>query len=294
VTLLTVPNLSEGRNGALVDRLGLAFEAAGAERLDTHSDPIHNRSVFTLAGEPEMLVGGIGAGAEAATKAIDMRDHVGAHPCIGALDVAPLVWLEETDIEPAEQTARDVAEALANIGIPVFFYGGLASSPERAERAFFRSGGLAKLRERMAEGLAPDFGPSQPHPTAGAALVTARPPIAAFNLRLATEDGDAARLIASQLRESGGGPAGVRAIGIEMRDGTVQVSTNVHDPIAMPLREVVDRVRQLAEPHGIEVASAEIVALVPAAAMAGFPDDLPLPGFDPARHLIESRIAASG
>src|SRR5690349_4038466 len=143
-----------------------------------------------------------------------MRRHEGAHPCVGALDVCPVVWPEEHQSEQARALAVAVARGIARLGIPVFLYGELASTPERAERSHFRRGGLAELTERMSAGeLAPDFGPGQPHPTAGATLVTARPPLAAFNVVLGTADAEVARAVAAQLRESGGGIAGVRAVG---------------------------------------------------------------------------------
>ncbi|CAN5557761.1 glutamate formimidoyltransferase [soil metagenome] len=251
--LLAVPNVSEGRDTDLIERLGDSFATQEVVLLDTHSDGTHNRSVFTLAGPASSIAAAVASGARVALEAIDMNDHEGAHPCIGAVDVAPVVWLGEEGIEPARTEALAAAQAIAELGVPVFLYGELASSPERSERAFFRRGGLQRLRERMASGLLPDSGPSEPHPTAGATLVTARAPIAAFNMALDTGDSDAARLISSQLRESGGGLPGVRAIGIEMRDGTVQVSTNVHDPLEVHLAEVVAKTRKLAEPHGLAV-----------------------------------------
>jgi glutamate formiminotransferase/glutamate formiminotransferase/formiminotetrahydrofolate cyclodeaminase len=173
----------------------------------------------------------------------------------------------------------------------VFLYGELASEPERRERAYFRSAGLEALGTRMRAGeLRPDRGPDEPHPTAGATLVTARPPLAAFNLELEGASLAAAREVAAGLRESGRGLPGVRAIGLEFGE-RMQVSTNVHDPIAVPLAQVVARTAELAETHGARVSAAEIVGLVPAAALEGFPPDLPLGGFDPARGVIEERLA---
>jgi glutamate formiminotransferase len=141
--------------------------------------------------------------------------------------------------------------------------------------------------------LMPDMGPDSPHPRAGATLITARPPLAAFNLEVEAE-GDpvgTARTVAGALREAAGGLPGVRAIGIDLGDGHAQVSTNVHDPIAVPLAEVVAGARDLAAGAGGRIVAAEIVGLVPQAALSGFPDDLPIPGFDPAHGVIENRIA---
>jgi glutamate formiminotransferase/glutamate formiminotransferase/formiminotetrahydrofolate cyclodeaminase len=175
----------------------------------------------------------------------------------------------------------------------VFLYGELAAEPERRERAYFRDGGLERLTERMGSGeLYPDFGPELPHPTAGATLVTARPPLAAFNVVLDTGDAEVARAVAAGLRESGGGLGGVRAIGVDLA-GRAQVSTNVHDPIEVPLAAVVERIRELAAEHGAAPTSAEIVGLVPEAALAGFPEDVPLPELDADGQVLERRLSES-
>jgi glutamate formiminotransferase / 5-formyltetrahydrofolate cyclo-ligase len=288
--LLAVPNFSEGRDRSLIDRISTEF-ASGAELLDTHSDSLHNRTVLTLAAPAPDLGDALGRGAEACIGGIDMKAHDGAHPCVGALDVCPVVWLDEEDREAAVAEALAVATSIAAGGVPVFLYGELASSPERRERAFFRAGGLARLAERMAAGeLTPDLGPSSPHPSAGATLVTVRPPLAAFNLEIEGIRFDVAQGAAAGLRESGGGLPGVRAIAIDRGGERAQISTNVHDPLAVALAQVVDRVRKLIGPAGGQVAAAEIVGLVPQAALVGFPEDVPIPGFDPRRHVIEARL----
>jgi glutamate formiminotransferase len=295
MSLLAVPNVSEGRDSGRVAELEAAF-AAGAKLLDSHTDAVHNRSVFTLAGEPGSLARALLDGAAAAVREIDMGRHKGAHPCIGALDVCPVVWVTERDRDAAAQEARDVARRLGTeLAVPVFLYGELASSPRRRERSFFREGGLVELRSRMGTGeLRPDFGPAEPHPSAGATLVTARPPLAAFNVELDTGDMDVAREVAAELREGGGGLPGVRAIAVALDPDRVQVSTNVHDPVAVPLGRVIEEVRRLARIHGPALpVAAEVVGLVPGVALEGLPDDLPLPGFDPARHVIE-RVLAGG
>jgi glutamate formiminotransferase len=289
--LLAVPNFSEGRDEAKVAAISAAF-ATGAAVLDSHSDPIHNRSVLTMEAPAGSLAGALVAGARACVEAIDMTAHEGAHPCVGALDVCPVVWLREADRDPARHEALEAARMIAGeSGVPVFLYGELASDPRRAERSFFRQGGLLELRRRVTSGeLAPDFGPAEPHPTAGATLVTARPPLVAFNITLEGADRDIGREVAAGLREAGGGPPGVRAIAIDLGDGTLQISTNVHNPVAVPLAEIVEQVRGLAGRRGARPASAELIGLAPEAALAGYPDDVPLQGFDPARHVIERRI----
>jgi glutamate formiminotransferase / 5-formyltetrahydrofolate cyclo-ligase len=290
--LLAVPNFSEGRDPGRIEVISTAF-ATGAALLDTHSDPLHNRTVLTLSGPSDSLAAALASGARACVEAIDMRRHEGAHPCIGALDVCPVVWLRAEDREAARNEALAAARGIAaEARVPVFLYGELASHLSRRERAFFRAGGLVELRRRLNSGeLQPDFGPAELHPSAGATLVTARPPLAAFNVELEGAGIAATREIADRLRESGGGLPGVRALGIDLgREGRTQVSTNVHDPIAVPLAQVIDRVGELAAARGARPVAAEIVGLVPEASLEGFPEDPPLTGFDPAQHVIERRL----
>ncbi|HEX3735312.1 MAG TPA: hypothetical protein VHU86_09170 [Solirubrobacterales bacterium] len=292
-SLLAVPNLSEGRD---LDRLAILERAfgRGAALLDRHTDGDHDRTVFTLAAGRGPLMDALVAGAEEALETIDMATYAGAHPAIGALDVCPLVWLDPADRDAARTEAIAVATQIGGLGVPVFLYGELAREPGRAERAYFRNGGLSELWLRMESGeLRPDFGPGLPHRHAGATLVTARPPLAAFNVELDSGDVEVARSVAAGLRESGGGLPGVRAIGLLLSSGRAQVSTNVHDPFAVPLAAVVERVRDLAAALGARPLEAELVGLAPAAALAGYPRDVPIRGFDPARHLIERRLVAA-
>jgi glutamate formiminotransferase len=285
---LAVPNFSEGRDAGAIASIAAAF--AGAELLDRHTDAVHNRTVLTLSAPRAALARALVAGARDCIERIDMNAHSGAHPCIGALDVCPIVWPSEAEREAARELALAVAPQIADLGVPVFLYGELAASPQRRERSWFRRGRLAELRRRMESGeLTPDFGPPAPHPTAGATLVTARPPLAAFNLELDTDDVDVARAIAARLRESGGGPAGVRAVGIRLTD-RAQVSTNIHDPVAVPLAVVTAAAGELAAEHGARIVAAEVVGLVPEAALRGLSEDLPLGGFDPDLHVLERRL----
>ncbi len=289
---LAVPNFSAGRDGETIDAITAAFET-GAELLDRHTDAVHNRTVLTLVAPGPDLAAGLVAGAAACVELIDLRAHDGAHPHVGALDVCPLVYPSPEGREEARALAREVADAIAALGVPVFLYGELAAAPERAERAYFRRGGPAALAERMRAGeLDPDRGPREAHPSAGATLITARPPLAAFNLELDTSDVEVARAVAARLREEGGGPAGVRAIGVDLA-GTAQVSTNIADPAAVPLGVVIERVRELAAQHDAAPVAAEVVGLVPEAALAGLPADLPLRDFDPELRVLERRIEGS-
>ena len=268
--LLAVPNVSEGRDQTLIECLAVAF--APARLLDIHSDADHNRSVFTLAGEQGELSRALASGAREAAESIDLSTHDGVHPHVGALDVAPVVYLDDDDRGAAIAEALTAAALIGELGIPVFLYGDLATQDDCRERADVRRGGPPALRERIASGeLRPDYGPAEIHPTAGATLVTSRPPLIAFNVELATDDVALARAIAAQIRESAGGFPGVRAIGLLLEQtGRAQVSMNVHDPAAAPLAEIVARIASLAP-----VAEAELVGLAPASALAGFPENVP-------------------
>ncbi len=290
--LLAVPNVSVAGGDPVLRPFREAF-ARAARILDLHTDIDHGRSVFTLAGTPGGLADSLLAGAEEAIETIDMSSYGGAHPAIGALDVCPVVWLHEGDRAAARTEAVAVAAQIGGLGVPVFLYGELAREPGRAERAYFRGGGFAELWQRMEGGeLRPDFGPPLPHARGGATLVTARAPLAAFNVELEEADLDVARAVAAKLRESGGGPAGVRAIGLMLSSGRAQVSTNVHDPLRMPLGAVVEEVRRLAAPLGARPVEAELVGLIPADALREYPADVPIRGFDPELHVIERRLAA--
>lgn len=301
--MLAVPNFSEGTDERLIERIAAAFgrlSAPGAPPppgpliLDRHSDAVHDRTVLTLTGNPDELVDSLAGGAATCARLIDVHERRGAHPMIGALDVAPLVYLTDDERDAARAAARELAAKIAALEIPVFLYGELASTEERRERAFFRRGGPAELTRRMRRReLVADLGPQWPHPRAGAVLVTARPPLAAFNVLLDTRDVDVARRVAAELRESGGGLSGVRALGIDLA-GRAQVSTNVADPVAVPLASLISRIDELARPHGARAVSGEVVGMLPRAALRGFDELLPLPGFDPESRVIERRLASLG
>src|SRR3954452_22318883 len=269
--LLAVPNVSEGRDSARIDALAAAF--GPARLLDVHSDADHNRSVFTLAGAQGELARALESGAREAAESIDLGAHDGVHPHVGALDVAPIVYLSDDERGAAIAEALTAATFIGRLGIPVFLYGQLATDPANAERADIRRGGPAALGERIAAGeVKPDYGPAEIHPTAGATLVTARPPLIAFNVELASDDLALAQSIAAEIRESGGGLPGVRALGLPLASrGHVQVSMNVHDHVAAPLAAIVARIAVRAP-----VARAELVGLAPAAALAGYPEEIPL------------------
>jgi glutamate formiminotransferase / 5-formyltetrahydrofolate cyclo-ligase len=284
--LLAVPNVSEAEDIDVLEAIERAFSPA--HFLDLHTDADHARSVFTLAAGQGELAGALLAGAREVIRQVDLTSHDGLHPCVGALDVMPVVYLDE------ERRGAACAEALTTAGligeeleVPVFLYGELATKPEHRERSSLRAGGWRGLAERLESGeLVPDYGPARIHPTAGAVLAAARPPLVAFNVDLSTEDVEVAKHVAAELREEGGGLPGVRAMGLYLDDrGRAQVSTNVHDYRATPLRDVVEAVR-----GRTEIAEAELVGLAPQAAFEGFPEDVHLRGFEPERHLLENAL----
>jgi glutamate formiminotransferase len=297
--LLSVPNVSEGRQGATVAAVGAAFAAPGVRLLDVHSDRDHHRSVFTLAGAAPALADGLIAGAREAVARIDVieaeddGEPARQHPHVGAVDVVPLVYLREALRGEACATALVVADRIGDeLGVPVFLYGELSGAEPGSmrTRAELRRGGVEGLAARIAAGeLAPDFGPPRPHPSAGFTLLAARPPLVAFNLQLAAPATPArAREIAALIREGGAeGLPGVRAIGVELGGGVAQVSMNLERPFEVSAARVTEAVSRHAP-----IASAELVGLAPAVALEGFPPEVPMPGFDPARHIIENALGS--
>lgn len=266
--LIAVPNVSEGRDSRLLAALRYEYERARVHVLDVHSDPDHDRSVFTLAGAPADIGPALAAGAEAALGAgIDVFANAGVHPHVGAVDVAPVVYQDDAQRGVACAAALVAGHEIGELGIPVLLYGALAQARTRAE---LRRGGAAELAKRLGQDLRPDFGPHQAHPQAGVTLAAARPPLIAFNLELAPPATlkDAKR-IAAAIRES---LPSVKAIGLQLahRGDVAQVSCNVEDHRATPLARVIEAVRAHAP-----VAEAEVVGLPPAAAFDGYPDDLP-------------------
>lgn len=291
-TLLAVPNVSDGTNAHALAAIGAAFAGGAAPvRLLTgepHSDPDHDRSVFTLAGPPRALADALLAGAREAVARIDLAVHEGLHPHVGAIDVVPVVHLDAERRGAACAEALTVADRLGEeLRLPVFLYGLLGGGRTLAE---LRCGGPRALAERMRTGnLRPDFGPPRAHSTAGAALVAARPPLVAFNLELAPPaTADDARRIAALVREGGAeGLPGVRAIGLELphRGGVAQLSANVEDHLATPLAMLLAAVSRHAS-----VTGAELVGLAPLAAFDGWPEELPVRG----RATIEDALTALG
>lgn len=288
--LESVPNVSEGRDAAVIAALGEAFSGP-ARLLDVHVDADHHRSVYTLIGTGDELVETLFTGIARAAELIDLRGHHGAHPRIGAADVVPIVPLESGAEQPAHDAAHKLADRVAaELYLPVFFYGRLTQS--RREPAFFRRGGPEELQRRIDQGeLTPDRGPTQLHATAGAMILGVRDPLIAFNVNLATDDVEVARAIAGVVRERDGGLPGVRALGIDLPStGRVQVSMNIVDWKATQPHEVVARITAEAEARGVGVAGSELVGLMPAGPVVrAARGPLRLEGLD-WRHVLELRV----
>jgi glutamate formiminotransferase len=268
LSLLAIPNVSEGRSQTTIDAIAKAFDAT---LLDVHSDRDHHRTVFTLRGEPGALAGAVAAGAREAIARINLSRHSGQHPRVGAVDVAPIVYLSDSDRGAACAEALVLADMLGE-QLPVFLYGALGGGRTRAD---LRRGGPAELQRRVTAGeLRPDFGPPALDRTSGAVLVAARPPLVAFNIELdppATIE--QAREIAALVREGGAeGITGLRAIGLWLdHRGIAQISTNVEDPRATPLAAVVAAIASHAR-----IRECELVGLAPSHAFDNFPEAIPV------------------
>lgn len=266
-----VPNVSEGRRADVIDAtLDAIRSVAGVRLLDHSSDASHNRSVLTLAGDADAVRAAVLALFDIALRSIDLRAHRGEHPRLGAVDVVPFIPIEGVTMAECVELAREVgAEIAARHGLPVFLYEEAAMSPSRRNLEDIRRGEFEGLATKLADAAwAPDFGPAQPHPSAGAAVVGARMPLIAFNVNLATDRLEIARNIAAAVRHSSGGFRFVKALGIALADrGMVQVSMNLTNYEKTPIFRVFDAVRREAARYGVAVAESEIVGLVPAGAM---------------------------
>jgi glutamate formiminotransferase len=290
-----VPNVSEGRRPEVVARLAAAASSApGVRLLDLSSDPDHNRSVLTLAGDAEGLHAALLSLYEAALAEIDLTRHQGVHPRVGAVDVTPFVPLGDTPMEAAAAAAGRLGEEVARrFGLPVYLYERAARRPERTALAEIRRGGFEGFAEKIADpAWAPDFGRPQVHPTAGVTIIGARFFLIAFNAVLETADVAVARAIARRVRESGGGLPAVRAMGVYLASrGRAQVSMNLVDYRRTPVPRALERVKEEAAALGTRVLESEVIGLLPReAALEVTPEALLLPGPLP---ILEERLRST-
>lgn len=267
-----VPNFSDGRNSETVEALARTIEAIEtATVLNTHIDPDHNRSVITFVAAPEKIVDAALAVVGRAADLIDMREHRGEHPRLGATDVLPFVPIRGVTMADCVRFAHDAGTRIANeLAIPVFFYERAALRPDRLHLEDVRRGGLELLREQIGVEPArvPDVGPLVVHETAGAIAVGARPFLIAFNVNLKTSDVAVAKQIARIVRARDGGLPFVKALGFTLSTrGLVQVSMNLVDFESTGLEQAYNAVRKEADRLGVEIAGTEIVGLVPEAAL---------------------------
>jgi glutamate formiminotransferase len=293
-----VPNVSEGRRADVVAGLADAVRAVpGVRLLDYSSDASHNRSVFTLVGDAAGLEQAVMALVGRAVAAIDLRSHRGEHPRMGAVDVIPFVPIEDATMADCVALAKRVGAAIAGqFAIPVYLYEAASSDPDRTNLEDIRRGEFEGLPAKMTmPGWAPDFGPSAPHPTAGASAVGARMPLIAYNVNLGTDRLDVAKKIAAAVRFSSGGYRYVKAMGIPLADrGIVQVSMNLTNYQKTPIALVFETIKREAARYGVAVLESEIVGLVPSAALTGAAEFyLQLEGFK-ADQVLENKLRQSG
>jgi glutamate formiminotransferase/formiminotetrahydrofolate cyclodeaminase len=268
----SVPNFSEGRRKEVVDALAAALTGvAGVALLDTEMDAAHNRCVISVAGEPEAVAKGVIEAVGKAAELIDLRQHKGEHPRMGAADVIPFIPISGMSIEECVELSVRVAQAIAErYRIPTYLYEQSARIPARRDLAYVRKGQFEAIREeiRTRPERKPDFGPCEVHPSAGASAVGARFPLIAYNIYLRTTELKIAREIARAIRSSSGGFRYVKAMGFQIEDrNQVQVSMNLTNYEATPLFRVFDLVCREAERYGVSIASSEIIGLIPQKAL---------------------------
>jgi glutamate formiminotransferase len=290
----SVPNVSEGRRPEVVEALAAAVrQVPGVRLLDYSSDPSHNRSVFTMAGDAAPLKDAILALFAAATAAIDLRSHSGEHPRLGAVDVVPFIPIEGASMQDCVALAKDTAAAVAaRFDVPVYLYEEASTNPARKNLEDIRRGEFEGLAAKMTTpGWAPDFGPSSPHPRAGASVIGARMPLIAYNINLATDRLDVAKKIAAAVRHSSGGFRFVKAMGVSLADrGIVQVSMNLTNYEKTPMFRVFEAVKREAERYGVQVLESEIIGLVPAAALLSSAEHfLQIADFSP-NQILENKL----
>lgn len=290
-----VPNFSEGRDAAKISRIVSSVRAVpGVRILDLHTDPDHNRSVLTFAGEEAPVLQAAVALAAACAEEIDLSKQTGVHPRMGSLDVLPFVPLENATMNDAVRLAHHAAQKVCALGFPVFLYEHAATSPHRRNLAEVRRGGYEALAERIKDPLwHPDYGPNALDLRLGAVAIGARHFLIAFNVYLDTPDVDVARQVARKVRERDGGLPGLKALGLEVA-GRAQVSLNITDIEATPLPVALEAVRESAAVYGARVEWTELVGMMPLEALVQTArHHLALRDFG-GRHILEAGLWSTG
>lgn len=288
-----VPNFSEGTDPAKVSKIVAAMQVEGVSLLDWSLDTAHNRSVVTIAGPPAAVIAAAVKSVGKAAELINLTKQKGVHPRIGAADVVPFIPVSGITLVECAVLARQAGLLIwRTYGVPVYFYGAAAARPDRVQLEDVRRGQFEGLREATRRDAArrPDIGGPELHETAGASAVGARNFLIAYNIHLHQPDISAARAIARSIRASSGGLQGVKAIGV-VANGRAQVSMNITDFRATPMRQIHSTVQHLAQGHGVLIDDAELIGLIPEDAYE--PDSewvSQITGFDPALKVLERRL----
>jgi glutamate formiminotransferase len=290
-----IPNISEGRRDDVVAAIidAALRRGPGVLLLDETSDRDHNRSVLTFLGDGAALVSAMEAMVGAALERIDLREHQGAHPRLGAVDVIPFVPIREATTADAVALAQELGRRIAAAyALPVFLYEDAATSETRRNLATIRQGEFEGLAAKMREpGWKSDFGPEAPHPSAGATVVGARAPLVAYNINLGTSDLTVADRIAKAIRHISGGYRFVKAMGVKLEArNQVQVSINMTNFEKTPLHRVFETVKSEAERHGVPVVGSEIVGLVPQGALVAAATHYLRLEADPTNQVLENKL----
>ena len=293
--LQCIPNFSVGQDKAIIEGLAdIARSIPGCTLLDYSSDASHNRSVFTFVASPEAAIEAAVALAKYAAEKIDMTKHAGEHPRMGAMDVMPFVPVKNMTMDETVEIAKQAGERIASeAGIPVFLYESAATATNRQNLATIRKGQFEGMAEKMQKAAwQPDFGPAQPHPTAGVVAVGARQPLIAFNVNLSTNDVDIANNIAKMVRGSSGGLKYVKGIGIHIEERDMaQVSMNLVNYPVNALYRVVELIRMEAARYGVSVIGTELIGLAPARALIESAEYyLQIENFDYDKQVLENHL----
>jgi len=288
-----VPNFSEGTDAACVEAIVAAMRVENVQLLDWSLDLDHNRSVVTIAGEPDAVVEAAVRAAGMAAETIDLTRQQGVHPRIGAADVIPFVPVRGIKLEQCVMLARQAGlEIWRRFGVPVFFYEAAAARPDRVNLEDVRRGQFEGLRDAVENepSRRPDLGGPGLHPTAGACAVGARKFLVAYNICFDSSDVSVARSIAREIRAANGGLKGVKAIGV-MAHGRAQLSMNITDFEATPISKVHRKVSSLADRHKVSLAEGELIGLIPEAACERESEWMrQLVGFDEETKVFERRL----
>jgi glutamate formiminotransferase len=288
-----VPNISEGRDQKKIALIEDELKRVkGVKLLDISSDKDHNRSVFTFIGEPKAVKDAAFLFALKAVELIDMRQHHGAHPRLGAVDVVPFVPIQGVEMEEAVLLAREFGRELGKKGVAIFFYEEAAASPERKDLPLIRKGEYEGLKDKLEDPKwRPDEGPNSFNPKSGATVVGARFPLVAYNVNLETEDLAVAKEIAKKVRFKDGGFPNVRAMAVDLKEKRmVQVSMNLTNYRVTNIPEVFEFIRDEALKRGVQIGESEIVGLIPLGVLERIARSyLKYPQFS-IRQVIEQRI----